>query len=106
MEEIGASVGDCGRDFCVVRNCRVSVCEGASGRSGPNGGRRAGRGSIGEGDGGNCAGDEISVGAATGLRNTRVLDDTRRCGGLPIPVFFLYGALAAPPDGSGGATRT
>src|SRR6267142_584399 len=30
--KLAASVGDCGRDFCVVRNCRVSVCEGASGR--------------------------------------------------------------------------
>src|ERR1700719_1343185 len=103
--KLAASVDDCGRDFRLVRNCRVSVCEGASGRSGPNGGRRAGCGAIGEGDGGNCTGDKISVGPPTGLRNTRVLDDTRRGGGLPIPVFFLYGPLAAPLERSRRASR-
>src|SRR2546429_6795693 len=87
--KLATSVGDCGRDFCLVRNCRVSVCEGASGRSGSNGGRRAGRGTIGQGNGGSCTGDKISVGAPTGLRNTSVLDDTRRPGRLPIPFFFF-----------------
>src|ERR1700731_2459680 len=103
--KLAASVDDCGRDFRLVRNCRVSVCEGASRRSGPNGGRRAGCGAIGEGDGGNCTGDKISVGPPTGLRNTRVLDDTCRGGGLPIPVFFLYGPLAAPLERSRRASR-
>src|ERR1700674_1202772 len=103
--KLAASVDDCGRDFCVVCNCRVSVCEGASRRSGPNSGRRAGRGGIGEGEGGNCTGDNISVGPPTGLRNTSVLDDTRRRGRLPIPVFFLYGSLAAPPERSGRSPR-
>src|SRR6266513_2861966 len=103
--KLATSVGDCGRDFCLVRNCRVSVCEGASGRSGSNGGRRAGRGTIGQGNGGSCTGDKISVGAPTGLRNTSVLDDTRRRGRLPIPFFFLYGPLAAPPERSGRSPR-
>src|SRR5712692_8032607 len=55
--ELAASVGDCGRDFCVVCDCRFSVCEGASGRPRPTGGRRAGRSAIGEDDGGKCASD-------------------------------------------------
>jgi len=76
MEEIGGKRGRLWPDFCVVCNVGVSVCEGASGRSGPNGGRRtSARRHPGKATGGNCAVTKF-VGAATGLRKQRVLDDT------------------------------
>src|SRR6266436_5895474 len=101
--KLAASVGHGGRNFCFVRDCRVSVCERASGRPGPNGGRRAGRGALGEGDDGDCTGDKISVGTSTGLPHSSVLDDSRRCHRLPISVFFLYRPLAVAPERSGRA---
>src|SRR6266436_870800 len=101
--KLAASVGHGGRNFCFVSDCRVSVCERASGRPGPNGGRRAGRDALGEGDDGDCAGDKISVGTSTGLPHSSVLDDSRRCHRLPISVFFLYRPLAVAPERSGRA---
>jgi len=48
-------------------------------------------GTIGEVDGGNGPSNKISLGASTGVQDTRVLDDSRRCDRLPISIFFLHG---------------
>ncbi len=61
--KLAPSMGDRGRDFRVIRDCRVSVCERAARRSWPVHGWRAERGAICEDVGCGRPGYEVSVGA-------------------------------------------
>src|SRR6266478_618804 len=99
--KLAAGMGDSRRNICFIGDCGAPVCERASRRPRPSGGWRAKLGTIGEVDSNNGSSDNISLGASTGVPDTRVLDDSRRRHRLPISVLLLYGPLAAAPERSG-----
>src|SRR6266436_1149646 len=103
--KLAPSMGDRGRDFRVIRDCRVSVCERTPRRSWPVSGRRSERGAICEDVGCGRPGYEVSVGAWAGLPDPRVLDDPCRCNRVPISVFLSYRPLAAALERSGHSPR-